>query len=257
MEQLISSEDMAIIDENSSYLGVPTILLMENAGRELARIVQSQSNINDKSVIIFAGTGNNGGDSFVFARHICRHCKEVKVVLIGDQKKIRTKISRINWYALQNMEFSIEIFNVRDSSEVNSLSTIQADVVIDGLLGTGIRGRVREPIASAIKLINNLNGYFLILLNRFLPGVRSAISVAGGISRLKAFKVTLLALLSCGVWNFIWILLGYALGTHWESVQEEISDIMMRYNITIFVLFCLVILVIVIKRKRIREKKEL
>ena len=100
-------------------------------------------------------------------------------------------------------------------------------------------------------------GYFLILLNRFLPGVRSAISVAGGISRLKAFKVTLLALLSCGVWNFIWILLGYALGTHWESVQEEISDIMMRYNITIFVLFCLVILAIVIKRKRIREKKEL
>ncbi|NVM31158.1 MAG: NAD(P)H-hydrate dehydratase [Candidatus Helarchaeota archaeon] len=158
MEELISTEDMGIIDENSSYLGVPTILLMENAGRELARVVQSRETIKNKSILIFAGTGNNGGDSFVFARHICKHCKEVKVVLLGDQDKIRTDISRVNWNALQNMEFSIEVFIISDSSDLKGLPTENADIIVDGLLGTGVRGRMREPIASAIKLINDLKG---------------------------------------------------------------------------------------------------
>ncbi|NVM56416.1 MAG: NAD(P)H-hydrate epimerase, partial [Candidatus Helarchaeota archaeon] len=159
MEELISTEDMTIIDENSSYLGVPTILLMENAGRELARIVQSKENIEDKSILIFAGMGNNGGDSFVFARHICKHCKEVQLVLLGDINKIRTNIAQTNWAALQNKDFSIEIHIVRESSDLRAISVQNSDVIIDGLLGTGVSGKIREPIASAIKLINDLKGF--------------------------------------------------------------------------------------------------
>ena len=59
-------------------------------------------------------------------------------------------------------------------------------------------------------------GYLFISINRFLPGVRSVISVAGGICRLDIFKVSLLALLSTGVWNLIWIVLGFSLGNHWD-----------------------------------------
>ena len=97
-------------------------------------------------------------------------------------------------------------------------------------------------------------GYFLIAFNRFLPGIRSAISVAGGISNLEGIKVSILAFLSCSVWNLIWILSGYLLGSHWETVRARMSAIMMRYNITIIVIFLLVILVIMIRKKFRSEK---
>jgi membrane protein DedA with SNARE-associated domain len=89
-------------------------------------------------------------------------------------------------------------------------------------------------------------GYLLVALNRFLPGVRSAVSIAGGISRLRLFHVAVLALLSCGLWNGLWIFLGYSLGTHWESVQARLTEIMTRYNVTVAILGGLFILAVVI-----------
>jgi hydroxyethylthiazole kinase-like uncharacterized protein yjeF len=159
LQDLISPEEMAIIDENTSYLGIPTTLLMENAGRELARIVQSKVGVQNKSVIIFAGTGNNGGDAFVFARHISRLAKKVVVVLVGDSANIRTAESKLNWAALLNMEYSINLTVIQDSSDLKKLKIESPDIVVDGLLGTGVQGKIREPIASAINLINSLKGF--------------------------------------------------------------------------------------------------
>jgi len=94
-------------------------------------------------------------------------------------------------------------------------------------------------------------GYFLIVGNRFLPGIRSAISVAGGILRLKWSMVTLLALFSCAVWNLIWLILGFELGNNWETIEARLSSLQMKYNIFILIIFCLVVLaVFVIKKYR-------
>ncbi len=79
-------------------------------------------------------------------------------------------------------------------------------------------------------------GYLLVALNRFLPGVRSAVSLAGGISGLRISLVSLLALLSCAVWNGIWIFLGFSLGSRWEQVEKGLTAIMGRYNRTVLVL---------------------
>jgi membrane protein DedA with SNARE-associated domain len=92
-------------------------------------------------------------------------------------------------------------------------------------------------------------GYYIIACNRFLPGLRSVISLAGGISGLNMLRVAVLACLSCAVWNAIWITVGYFLGTNWEAVKTTMSAIMVRYNITIAILFVLVVSIIVIKRK--------
>ena len=159
MDPLVSTEDMAIIDENSKYLGISTILLMENAGREIARVCQSRMDVKDKSILIFAGIGNNGGDSFVFARHICRYCKEITLVLVGEPNKIQTHESKTNWLALQNMKFSINIEFAQDSSKLAKYRGEKKDIIVDALLGTGVRGNIHEPIASAIKLMNELGGY--------------------------------------------------------------------------------------------------
>ena len=93
-------------------------------------------------------------------------------------------------------------------------------------------------------------GYFLILLNRFLPGVRSVISLVGGMLRLKTSKVAILALISGAVWNLIWMLMGYALGNHWETVIARISEIMLKYNIAVLIIFVLLALFLLIRKRR-------
>ena len=96
-------------------------------------------------------------------------------------------------------------------------------------------------------------GYLLVAFNRFLPGIRSVISLAGGISRLKVMGVALLALLSCAVWNLIWILMGYMLGTNWEVFEARITAILTRYNIIVLVVFVLVIIFFVVRKKDRKE----
>jgi membrane protein DedA with SNARE-associated domain len=82
-------------------------------------------------------------------------------------------------------------------------------------------------------------GYILVLFNRFLPGVRSVISIASGISRLSVSKVMFFALLSCAIWNLIWIWLGFELGNNWNTVKANLGYIIKRYNtIIVFVLLC-------------------
>ncbi len=97
-------------------------------------------------------------------------------------------------------------------------------------------------------------GYLLIALNRFFPGIRSAIAVAGGISRLGIIRVTILAFISCSVWNLIWIWAGYSLGTNWGIVRERMSSILAHYNITVAVLLIAGVLFFFLKR-RLRGRK--
>lgn len=98
------------------------------------------------------------------------------------------------------------------------------------------------------------HGYLLILLNRFFPGVRSVISIAGGISRLKTKTVILLALISCSVWNLIWIFFGYMLGSNWDVARDQMARIMGRYNLAVVILFVVVVLFFVV-RKIVRKHR--
>ncbi|MHC1591622.1 MAG: NAD(P)H-hydrate dehydratase, partial [Candidatus Helarchaeales archaeon] len=155
--------EMAIIDQNSEWLGVPTLLLMENAGKSVAETIKSTiGSLKDKKIAIFAGTGNNGGDSFVAARHLAHEKAEVFVYLMGRSGDIRTEISKRNWQILQAMQHSITIKEIRDAASIARIKEDfkeKPDIIIDGLLGTGIRGKIREPISSAIDLINSTVSY--------------------------------------------------------------------------------------------------
>ena len=98
-------------------------------------------------------------------------------------------------------------------------------------------------------------GYLLIALNRFLPGIRSVISLTGGMTRLNVTKVGVLALISCAVWNFIWTLLGYVLGSNWELFKVKMFAIMLRYNIAIIILFVLAIGIFILRQLYKRRKE--
>lgn len=150
-------KDIAILDENSSYLGVERRILMENAGAEVARFIRSLlDEVAGKSVVVFAGLGNNGGDALVVARHLAIEGAKVRVVLLGEPSRIRTEEARRNWEAVERMSVTIEKFVVRETEDLIDLKglVLGADVIVDGILGTGIRGELREPISSAVDLIN-------------------------------------------------------------------------------------------------------
>ncbi|MBN1534387.1 MAG: DedA family protein [Spirochaetes bacterium] len=74
-------------------------------------------------------------------------------------------------------------------------------------------------------------GYAVVFFNRFLPGLRSVVSIVSGISLLNPLWVLLCALVSAGVWNLLWLQTGYLLGNNWETVKAKAAEIFARYNL--------------------------
>jgi NAD(P)H-hydrate epimerase len=97
--------------------------------------------------------GNNGGDGLVMARHLAGYGAKVTVMLLGTPEKIKTEESNWNWSILQKMP-SVKLMS-GDSFDFD----FKPDVIIDGILGTGITGEIREPYASAINYINETDCY--------------------------------------------------------------------------------------------------
>jgi NAD(P)H-hydrate epimerase len=159
----ISSEEMTILDNNAEWLGIPKSHLMEVAGYTFTTEIMNQGYLGKNSKIaIFCGTGNNGGDGFVIARHLASFGRKILVILLGTPENIRTNEAKLNWNIIsQNLNYSIKIEIIKDSSELKRIENIfenekAYELIIDGLLGTGIKGTIREPISSAIDLINKL-----------------------------------------------------------------------------------------------------
>ena len=99
-------------------------------------------------------------------------------------------------------------------------------------------------------------GYTIIVINRFIPGIRSVIALAGGVSGLDPLKVTILALISGGLWNFIWTILGYSLGSNWDTFQADVTKILWKYNITLLLIFGVVVLLLLVRWYLKGKKKE-
>ncbi|RRJ33618.1 NAD(P)H-hydrate dehydratase [Halocatena pleomorpha] len=147
---MITIEEMAVVDANAAALGVPRKQLMESSGRAVARVVREHAEPDD-DVVIVAGRGNNGGDSFVATRFLDAY--DPTVLLLGRAKTISTEISWENWVALNRGEYDIR--EARDSRDLD-LGT--PDLIVDGILGTGVRGAPREPAHTAIERINESDG---------------------------------------------------------------------------------------------------
>jgi len=151
----ITVKQMMQIEENGHQMGFKRNFMMENAGASVARyLLEKFPDISSKKILVFAGLGNNGGDALVVARHLAGFGSDIKVLLLGNPDKIKTDEARTNWSILEKMN-SIDLVIASDVSGLD----LNADVVVDGILGTGISGKIREPYASAIDSINKLNAF--------------------------------------------------------------------------------------------------
>ncbi|KAF5416241.1 MAG: ADP-dependent (S)-NAD(P)H-hydrate dehydratase [Candidatus Methanogaster sp.] len=156
MNTEITPSEMRRVDANCGGIGLLPLQLMENAGASVARAIRARFEDTEAKIIVLTGTGNNGGDGFVAARHLLDYNPEI--LLLGRARDIATEEARRNWAILENL--SADLREIRDSSELSELEP-DADIVIDAMLGTGVRGSVREPVASAIDLINASSAFVL------------------------------------------------------------------------------------------------
>ncbi len=136
--------------------GIPGILLMENAGRACAAAAREMlDGVEGKRVAVLCGRGNNGGDGFVAARHLTNWGANVFVPLLArlQQALDQAGDAVVNLRIALNMGIAVREANSQQDAAVFD-ACAECDLIVDALLGTGVKGEVREPFRSAIAAIN-------------------------------------------------------------------------------------------------------
>jgi hydroxyethylthiazole kinase-like uncharacterized protein yjeF len=166
MEKYLSNKKCVVMsrDEVRAFdawaineLGIPGVVLMENAGRSCAELIKEKLGaIAAPKVCIFCGTGNNGGDGYVIARHLSNSGFEVVVVLCGDRNKVKGD-AKINLDILEKLGQSIEQLNLDDGDIPGRVKTFAAgaDMLIDAIFGTGLSGQLSDEYKQLIESINS------------------------------------------------------------------------------------------------------
>ena len=153
----ISSREMRALETNAEYFGISLLQLMENAGRNIADETSSRFRQTQRTAI-FCGLGGNGGDGFVAARHLAARGFKVTVVIAGKSREVTHDAALKNLCALKFLRGSIQIYEVSDST---AIPRVEGDIVIDALLGTGTKGKLKPPISGLVEYINSMDAFKL------------------------------------------------------------------------------------------------
>jgi hydroxyethylthiazole kinase-like uncharacterized protein yjeF len=137
-------------------MGIPGVVLMENAGRGCAEyIIEHFVERREAKVCIFCGTGNNGGDGYVIARHLVNAGFETVVVICGDRGRVKGD-ARINLEIIERMGLLITELDMLSGNiplQVQRFATA-CDMVVDALFGTGLRGELGSEYVQLITCLN-------------------------------------------------------------------------------------------------------
>jgi NAD(P)H-hydrate epimerase len=168
---LIGADEMARIDEAAQRLGMSEDALMESAGAAVADVALAELTrlaervrgpggplVRPPLVVVLCGPGNNGGDGFVIARRMAAAGRQVMAVLVADASRLTGVAATHNWNVLQAMAsaHSLELFVAPNPEMLLRLREriAGATMLVDALLGSGASGPLREPISTAVDLIN-------------------------------------------------------------------------------------------------------
>src|SRR3989454_9632546 len=100
---MISPAEMRVLDRNAQYFGLSILELMENAGKAVADVARFEFGAPGKNVLVLCGTGNNGGDGLVAARHLAKEAR-VTVLLARSPDQFVTQEAATNFERLRDVE---------------------------------------------------------------------------------------------------------------------------------------------------------
>ena len=180
--KLVTAAQMRAIDrETIEHFGIPGPTLMENAGRGIAEQMLSDLIDSPEStqVAVFCGKGNNGGDGFVIARYLQEAGVKVKTYFIGPPEKLSAD-GKLNLNRAREADVRLTEVSTLDQLPVD----LDADFVVDALLGTGFNGTPEGLVAGLIEYINFQNGLVVAVdlpsgLNADTGAAEGAVVTAG------------------------------------------------------------------------------
>ncbi len=161
--RVASCTQMSEIDNAAiNVLGIPGIVLMENAAIKVVGVISKQfKGVSARKIIIFCGTGNNGGDGFAIARHLSCMNADIIVGIVGDRDKIRGD-ALVNLNIIEKMGIKILLVEKDDEFDyIKSLITNTCDIVVDAIFGTGLKGVINGRAEEIIKLVNFSKKYIV------------------------------------------------------------------------------------------------
>ena len=180
--KVVTAEQIRELDRRATQeFGIPGVALMENAGRAVVEVMQREyGDLRGKRVVILCGTGNNGGDGFVIARHLRGAGAWAMVYLVGSPDTIKGD-AKINYNALVKLGYSISDWELFPPN-------LGIDIFVDALLGTGLKDAPRAPYAQVIQ---SVNGYGLPVVAVDIPsGVDSNTGATPGQAIYATHTVT-------------------------------------------------------------------
>ncbi len=155
--RIVTAEEMYKIDQYAIQCGgITGEMLMENAGRSITKEVIKNLKKEDK-VAVLVGGGNNGGDGFVIARTLLNLAYDVALFQLVPNKKI-TNEALYHKNLFENYGGKVQV--VETASELEKFIQ-KADVLVDAILGIGVKGAIREPVRSMIEVVNNHNAFVI------------------------------------------------------------------------------------------------
>ncbi len=160
MKPLCLAEQMRALDTwTMEESGLPGIVLMENAGKGMAELIEDTlESVQGLRTTIICGRGNNGGDGFVIGRWLDRWGAEVVFYVLAELESIQGDAA-VNLKAVQGLDLPVvEILN-QDDVEDLALDLEETDLVVDALLGTGLNAPVKGRYKEAIDLINSCEAF--------------------------------------------------------------------------------------------------
>lgn len=156
----ITTIDMRVLETNTVALGIPLRLLMEAAGKSIADVITNNIPPDPKyRIVVLMGKGGNGGDALVASRYLSRYGYTVEIVPAYSPSEIEHPDTCFNYEIIKRLP-SIKIH------KPGKLEIIEnADIIIDGLLGTGVKGELREPIRSMVEKANSVKSRLKIAID--------------------------------------------------------------------------------------------
>ena len=153
--RLLLAEEMKQIDTAAiKDFNLPGLLLMENAGRAVAMVAERLlAACIEKRIVIFAGKGNNAGDGFAAARTLLNRGADVTVVLLADPASYAGDALQ-QLEILQKCQPLIVTLSTDQDWDKAAIVGKMADLIIDGLLGTGFHGELSQSFLRAAELMN-------------------------------------------------------------------------------------------------------
>ncbi|MDQ3069911.1 MAG: NAD(P)H-hydrate dehydratase [Acidobacteriota bacterium] len=148
--RVLTSQQMREADRRTiSDIGIPGIVLMENAGRQIVSAMEAHiEGLHGGDVAVLAGRGNNGGDGFVVARTLVQRGIDASVFLFGRVGDV-TGDARVNLNILGQLGISVVEIADAQAWELHSGEALGADVIVDAIFGTGLR----DPLSGLLETV--------------------------------------------------------------------------------------------------------